>query len=77
MFFGRDAILTQKTGLVPVIATGERRPLQEIVLSGLFRAVDDFWSGPGSKPEVYYQVEAATQRAAVGEAIPVTRWLPS
>jgi hypothetical protein len=53
--------------LIPVLATGERRPLGEVLLRGLAEAVKRHWGGRGAKPRVAAQVEKASARASKGD----------
>lgn len=63
--------LAATQGLVPVLATGERRPLQEVLLRALSEAACRFWSGRGRKPAVVSQVQKLFDRVAAGQLVAV------
>lgn len=48
--FGGGGSLADSIGLLPVLAGGRRQPLEVILLEALARSVDQFWSGPGARP---------------------------
>ncbi len=66
---GRKQSLLKRGGLVPVIATGERGPLELLLLRALERGLADFWSGGGRKPQVLHAVSKALNRAQKGKTI--------
>lgn len=68
-FFGAHGIAADD-GLVPILVTGERRPLHQLLLAGLASAVERFWSGRGAKPEVVKQVSDLARRSGAGEVVP-------
>lgn len=69
--YGRGGILAGKSkGLVPVLATGERRSLEAVLLRGLADAAREYWSGPGGVPSTLAELEDAAERASAGESIP-------
>jgi hypothetical protein len=55
------------SGLLPVLITGERRNPVELLLEGMLRAGERFWSGPGAKPTLLEMLRGAVERAARGE----------
>ncbi len=58
--FGADGIFTKSEGLCPVLATGERRPLDHILLRALRGFTQQFWSRPGAKPALVAQIATLT-----------------
>lgn len=67
--FGRGGVFSKNNGLCPVLATGERRPLENVLLRALDAAVQTFWSGRGMKPDIVRRVSAAARRAEAGKSI--------
>jgi hypothetical protein len=57
-------------GLCPVLATGERRAIEQTLLLALDRAVQRFWSGRGARPEVLRRANRMARRSQSGEALP-------
>lgn len=57
-------------GLWPVLVTGERRSLEGLLLSGLHRSLEQFWSGRGKKPSILGHVASAARRAQSGKNVP-------
>lgn len=56
-------------GLVPVLVTGERAPLDQLLLQGLAEAARRHWSGPGTKPAAISRAEELATDAASGKAV--------
>ena len=56
-------------GLWPVVATGERRPLDAILLGGLKRACIQHWCGRGKRPRIALEICQTADRARGGERI--------
>ncbi len=71
LLFGRGGVLGAKNGLCPVLVTGERRPLDQVLLPALQRATKAHWTGKGGRPSVLGDLDAACTSAAKGERIPV------
>ncbi len=71
--FGRQGVKLAKTGLIPVLATGERAPLEHILVRALARSAEKFWSGPGAKPSVLLKLRSILELAEQGFAIPSRR----
>jgi len=67
--FGTRGMLKGRR-LVPVLGTGERRPLDQILLRALHEGAERFWAGPGSKPAVLGRIAKARKRAEAGDGIP-------
>jgi len=60
--FGDDGPLAEDGGLCPVLVTGERRPLDALLVSALCRSLEAHWTGRGSRPDIFVRVkEAAAQ----------------
>lgn len=68
--FGRHGVQLAKAGLVPVLATGERAPLEHILVRALAKSAEEFWSGPGAKPSVLRKVRKALEIIDEGSPIP-------
>lgn len=69
--FGRSGVV--RSGLIPVLATGERAPLEHILVRALARTAALFWSGPGKKPSILRDLQSAVKMVERGEAIPTRR----
>ncbi len=67
---GPNGAFPESDGLWTVLATGERRPLDEVLLRALRDSVNAFWSGPGAKPGIVQKVNRAAMRSAGGERVP-------
>ena len=70
--YGRND-LAKSAGLVTVLATGERAPLEEVVLRALHASLSSFWSGRGAKPAVLRSVGAALKHAEQGKSVGTRR----
>lgn len=68
---GADGIFAKNEGLCPVLATGERRPLDFVLLRALRDFTERFWSRPGAKPALVAQVAKLADTAASGRNVPV------
>lgn len=65
--FGRRGVLPGKdAGLCPVLATGERRALESILLDGLLDAAMSFWRS-GHRPAIVDELIDAANRATEGD----------
>lgn len=71
--FGRHGVALAKTGLVPVLATGERASLEHILIRALAKSAEGFWSGPGAKPSVLGDVREALAVAEAGGELSTRR----
>src|SRR5205814_691420 len=58
--FGGKGVLRRPGGLLPVLATADRRPLSDILLAALHRSSSDFWGGRGVKPAVVHTLNKLT-----------------
>lgn len=68
---GPDGIFSaQAEGLCPVLATGERRPLDQVLLRALHESAQRFWSRPGAKPALLGQISKLADAAARGRSVP-------
>lgn len=62
--------LRRDTGLLTVVATAERRPIDSILLEALFRSLTQLRAGQrGPKPKILAEVEAAVERTRKGLGI--------
>jgi hypothetical protein len=61
-------VLGEDDGLCPVLATGERRSLDEVLLRALERFVDQFWSR-GPKPSHAGELSKRAKDAAKGRSV--------
>lgn len=59
----------QNSGLCPVLAIGERGPLELVLLNALADAVTNYWNVRGTKPEIVANVLAARERLAAGYSV--------
>lgn len=57
-------------GLCPILASGERRSADVVLLRALEVGLAQFWEGPGSKPGILKEVSDACRKAEKGERIP-------
>lgn len=67
---GPDGIFTTDEGLCPVLATGERRPLDQVLLRALSRFIQRFWSRPGAKPALVARIAKLTDALTNGDSVP-------
>lgn len=67
---GPGGAFPHRDGLWTVLATGERRPLEDVLLRALRDSVQAFWSGRGARPTIVQKVTRAAERAAAGESLP-------
>jgi hypothetical protein len=67
---GGEGIFPKDDGLCPVLATGERRPLDQVLLRALRDFTQQFWSRPGAKPPLVADVAKAADAAAGGREVP-------
>lgn len=67
--FTRGGPLHGTKGLVPVRATGERAPLELVLVRALHDSAESFWSGRGAKPDVYWDVLNALRLLNSGKAL--------
>lgn len=67
---GTSGIFGKHEGLCPVLATGERRSLDHVLLRALHDFAQRFWSGPGAKPGVIGKIAKLEGAAAAGRAVP-------
>lgn len=65
--FHKTGALRQQAGLWPVVASGERRPLDAILLGALKRACLQHWQGRGKRPRVALEICQAAERARGAE----------
>jgi hypothetical protein len=61
---------TKPEGLCAVLATGERRPLDQVLLRALQVFAQKFWARPGSKPTVLGDITRLAAAAAKGRSVP-------
>jgi hypothetical protein len=66
---GPGGIFAKQAGLCPVLATGERRSLDHVLLHALRDFTQQFWSGRGAKAALVGKVEKAAEAAAKGKAV--------
>lgn len=72
--FGHSGpLFADTTGYATVLATGERAPLDIVILEALQRGLEGYWSGPGAKPGILRSIKAAYKRAAKGQPVGVRR----
>lgn len=64
---GPGGAFPHRDGLWTVLATGERRPLDEVLLRALRDSVQNFWSGRGAKPAIVNKVTRAADKAVAGQ----------
>lgn len=70
-FFGKkNGVLAPFEGLHPVLITGQPEPIERLMLEGLARSLDQFWSKSKGKPDILHEVRASAVRAADGHVIP-------
>lgn len=67
--FGSRGLLSTHRGLWPVLATGERKPAEVVLLEALQRSAERFWSGRGLKPHVLKALATAVERARSGKRV--------
>jgi hypothetical protein len=67
---GAEGLFGKQEGLCPVLATGERRSLDQVLLRALREFTQRFWSGPGAKPGIIGKVAKLADAAANGRTIP-------
>jgi hypothetical protein len=65
-----DAAPPLGRGLCPVIATGERRSADAVLLRALDAGLARFWSRPGAKPPLLREVGGALKKAEKGLRVP-------
>jgi hypothetical protein len=65
--FGKGGVLPVGFGLHPVLATGQPKRIEAVLLDALVRSLEDFWQGIGSKPEILQEVIDAAKRLKKGE----------
>lgn len=63
-------IFGKQQGLCPVLATGERRSLDQVLLRALRDFTQRFWSGPGKKPALLARVQKLADAAEKGRDVP-------
>jgi hypothetical protein len=68
---GPEGIFTKNDGLCPVLATGERRPLDQVLLRALRGFTQRFWSRPGAKSSIVAQTAKLADAAEAGRTVPV------
>lgn len=66
--FARSGAIGSRDGLCVVLATGERRPLEHILLPALRSAAKRFWEG-GKPPSVIKDLDRAIARTDKGETV--------
>lgn len=66
---GPRGLFSPQDGLWPVLATGERKPLTQVLLRALRDSVEWFWGGSGAKPAIVHEVRRAAKKADSGYAI--------
>jgi hypothetical protein len=66
---GKSLAANPVPGLWPVRAVGERRALDAILVAALKRAVDEFWSGRGTKPAIHAEVVEAHEKTQKGKRL--------
>lgn len=64
--FGKSGSLADANGLLPVLASGRRQPLEIILLEALARSVEQFWGGPGARPNEARAVAEALKELEAG-----------
>jgi hypothetical protein len=62
---------TSKSGLVPVLATGEQRRIEDLLLFALQRAAASYWS-TGKKPTVLREIDRACSKTEAGKQVAAT-----
>lgn len=67
---GADGIFAKTEGLCPVLATGERRPLEQVLLRALREFAQQFWSRPGAKPALVARIAKLADAATNGRSVP-------
>ena len=68
---GPDGIFTKpEDGLCAVLATGERRPLDQVLLRALHESAKKFWNRPGAKPALLEKIAKLADAAAKGRSVP-------
>ena len=70
--FGRGGAIKSRDGLIPVLITGERQPLELLLVAALRKAAHGFWSGRGVRPDVVSRLDDLHERALSGK-LPSTR----
>lgn len=55
--------------LVPMLITGQQTSLSHAFVRGAKRTAEEFWSGPGSKPNFFYTLSSFEERLEEGERI--------
>lgn len=63
-------IFGKQEGLCPVLATGERRSLDHVLLRALRDFTQRYWSRPGAKPALLAKVQKLAESAEKGRTIP-------
>jgi hypothetical protein len=65
--FGKGAALSAEFGLLPVLATGQPKRIEAVLLDALVSSLEGFWLGAGAKPEILQEVIDAAKRVKKGE----------
>ncbi len=65
--FGAGGVLPKNEGLCPVLATGDRRPLEVILLTALLEASRSYWNSRG-KPSIVEELADAVEFASSAES---------
>ncbi|MCY2958539.1 MAG: hypothetical protein NTY35_00070 [Planctomycetota bacterium] len=65
--FGKGGLLPAEFGLHPVLATGQPKRIEAVLLDALVASLENFWQGGGSKPEILQEVIDAAKRVKKGE----------
>lgn len=69
---GPTGLFEPRGGLFPVLATGERRPLDQVLLHALHKLMGQLWSVPGRTPAVVGRVAALAEAADSGRGVPAS-----
>lgn len=69
---GGCGLFEGQRGLLPVLATGERRPLDQVLLQALHELTAKIWTGPGRRPSAVAQVATLKSAADSGRRPPAS-----
>ena len=67
--YGPRGAFPTPDGLVPVLATGERRRLDQVMLGALRQAAHRYWGGRGKKPAVVNRLDTLYSAAEKGRTV--------
>lgn len=67
--FGKEGLFDQHEGLWPVLATGERRSFEHVLLAALEGSANRYWNGRGAKPSILTTLKKAVAKAAQGQLV--------